>query len=626
MRPPVILMAFANNNDEYLNSLKTERDEIGNILFEKQSQGYYLFDDDTSTLENLRQKLFRYRPQVNILHYAGHANSSQLLFEDQTTYSAGLLESLKTQKNLKLVFLNGCSTKAQKDKLLEIGVPAVIATSVKVNDDTARKFAIEFYQNLNDGKTLKEAFQIASGVKTGKDGLNLTDSKRSLGSLIIGDDDDEDTTDTLAWGLYISPANRDVLDWKLPNKSFYELVLKQGIDIVSSKDNADNNLLLKTLYNVLMTFSEDLEMFAELEKRYGENFDIKDFDVRIVKNAIINSLPSPIGEQVRKLLVSDEDSEDEFPELQRLRFLINTYSVMVDILTFIMLSQLWDELSKKNTENELVIDDELKKLIYQFFNQNASERQGYDSIPLIQDIRQLFEENKIAFFVDEIMQLKVLLADTNGEFTKAYLHFKNIKQKYKDINEASFTENPNEKEIIIDCKETEVQLCNIFKELGFCARYKFATIKDIRIEKKKNRNAIYKHKMVKLDYVLVGFADKNEDFENFTDSNAVIIYKTENRKVQAYNLYPFVIDINALLSEDLSKIYFFSHYTSGNSLQTNCTYRFVKNINRNKDCLQIPLGQDFFNSKRSLKLSEEDTKHVFNETLETIEEFIANFK
>ncbi len=632
MRPPVILLTFANNNEENLKELNAEKAALADLFVEKQSQGYFLFDNNTMTVEKLRHQLFKYKPQVCILHYAGHANGSQLLFEDQKAYSSGLMESIKDQTNLKLVFLNGCSTKGQVENLLKNGVPAVIATSVKVNDTTARLFAVDFYKNLIDGKTILEAFKIASEIVTSKDGSSVNESKRSLGYAI--GEEEEENSDAIAWGLYIG-KKKEVLDWKLPDTSYYELIIKSKIGNTQNADIEGNSLLLQTLYNVLMTFSDDLEMFKELGVKYEKQGNIEDFDIREVKNAIINSLPSPIGEQVRKLLVPEDNNDDELPEEARLRFLINTYSVMVDLLTFIMLSQLWDVYEKRKPKEEskdskeispppLLINDNLKEMIKDFFLQEAIERQGHDAIPLIAAIRELFIEQNVNFFVDEIIQLKELIDDANGEFFKAYIYLKDIKNKYKDINNISA--NFGENEIKKDCAETENQLCSIFKELGFCAKYKFATIKDINIVKKKNEPPIFKHKMVKLDYVLVGFADKNQDFDNFTDSKAVIIYKIENKKVEAFNLYPFVIDINALLEENLSKIYFFSHYTHTTDIETNCTYKFVKNINREKDSLQIPLKDDFFNAKRGLKLSVEETNKVFNETLETIEEFILNFK
>jgi len=212
--------------------------------------------------------------------------------------------------------------------------------------------------------------------------------------------------------------------------------------------------------------------------------------------------------------------------------------------------------------------------------------------------------------------------ERDSEFFGAYLNITRIKSKYRDF---AAMEDLDDRETGEDCQKAEASLCIMFKELGFCARYKFATIKNIYINKKKNQPAVYQHKMVKLDYVLVGFTDKMEDFENFTDSNSVVIYKIENKNLSAFNLYPFVIDMNALISEKLSKIYFFYNYDPGAATAT-CTYNFIKNINEKKDRLQIPALPNFLRTKTDLKISQEELETIGPDILQSVEGFISYFK
>ncbi|MBK7337849.1 MAG: CHAT domain-containing protein [Saprospirales bacterium] len=68
---------------------------------------------------------------------------------------------LSHQKDLKLVFLNGCSSKAQVEVLFEHGVKAVIATNSRVKDNKSRIFAEYFYKAFATGKTIREAFDSA---------------------------------------------------------------------------------------------------------------------------------------------------------------------------------------------------------------------------------------------------------------------------------------------------------------------------------------------------------------------------------------------------------------------------------------------------------------------------------
>ncbi|OJV22653.1 MAG: hypothetical protein BGO21_05720 [Dyadobacter sp. 50-39] len=609
MRPPVILCAFANSSDAYLSQLEKEKEAISDALRERQGKGHLLLDTDPRTVKKLRDRLLLYQPQVEIIHYAGHANGSQLLMEDATIYGAGLLESIRLQKNLQLVFLNGCSTQEQVDQLLDAGVRAVIATSIDIGDDTATRFAEDFYQKLASGHSIDDAFRLATEIVTAKNNatLNTTEHQdRGIARLIKAPNTGP------AWGLYLNKNHLGAARHQLVDKSFYELHIKSQID---TKFNTSEDAILASLYNVLMTFSDELPMFEDLEKKYGEQWDPRKFDVREVKNAIINSLPSPIAEQVRKLLVT----EDEPLASERLRFLINTYTVMADLLLFIMFSQLWDALVQERIP---VLENPLKERIGSFFQLGQQERQAYDVIPLIRAIHDKLKAHNVPLFVNEMAHLADLMDERDGEFFAAYAHLTGIKSKYCDL---AAMDDLDEADCRQDCLITEANLCIMFKELGFCARYKFATIKNIYINKKKNQPAVFQHKMVKLDYVLVGFTDKMEDFENFTDSNSVVIYKIENKKLCAFNLYPFVIDMNALISEKLSKIYFYYNYDKGASAAT-CTYNFIKNINEKKDRLQIPALPNFLRTKTDLKISQEELETIGPEILESVEVFISYFK
>ncbi|MCF0069579.1 CHAT domain-containing protein [Dyadobacter sp. CY261] len=609
MRPPVILCAFSNSSDAYLSQLEKEKEAISDALRERQAKGHLLLDTDGRTIKKLRDRLLLYQPQVEIIHYAGHANGSQLLMEDATIYGAGLLQSIRLQKNLQLVFLNGCSTQEQVDQLLDAGVRAVIATSIEIGDDTATRFAEDFYTKLAKGHSIDEAFRLATEVVTAKNNASVNTSDnpgRGLMSLI------KPPNSGPVWGLYLHKNHPEAAGHRLSDKSFYELHIKSQID---SKFNTSEDAILAALYNVLMTFSDELPMFEDLEKKYGEQWDPRKFDVREVKNAIINSLPSPIAEQVRKLLVT----EDEPVASERLRFLINTYTVMADLLLFIMFSQLWEALVQGKVP---VLEDHLKEHISAFFLLNHQDRQAYDVIPLVRLIHDKLKAHDIPLFVNEMSHLADLMDEKDSEFFGAYLNITRIKSKYRDL---AAMEDLDDRESQQDCQKTEVSLCVIFKELGFCARYKFATIKNIYINKKKNQPAVYQHKMVKLDYVLVGFTDKMEDFENFTDSNSVVIYKIENKNLFAFNLYPFVIDMNALISEKLSKIYFFYNYDKGATNAT-CTYNFIKNINEKKDRLQIPALPNFLRTKTDLKISQEELETIGPDILHSVEGFISYFK
>lgn len=161
-KKPVILLAFANSHEGqrgFLRGLAKEQSEIEEAL-EAASQVCDLQVRSNATLEDIVDSFLKHRDRVAILHYAGQANSYQLLLETdagalEAANAAGISQFLAQRRGLKLVFLNGCSTQSQVDDLHRAGVPAVIATTRPVDDTQALNFAQTFYKALSTGSSVR---------------------------------------------------------------------------------------------------------------------------------------------------------------------------------------------------------------------------------------------------------------------------------------------------------------------------------------------------------------------------------------------------------------------------------------------------------------------------------------
>jgi phosphoribosylformimino-5-aminoimidazole carboxamide ribonucleotide (ProFAR) isomerase len=96
-------------------------------------------------------------------HYGGHAGGQQLDLEGGAGQALGLAHLLGRQatQQLQIVFLNGCSTKEQVDRLLKLGVKVIIATSVAIKDKKAVEFAYRFYRKLANNGSIRQAFDNA---------------------------------------------------------------------------------------------------------------------------------------------------------------------------------------------------------------------------------------------------------------------------------------------------------------------------------------------------------------------------------------------------------------------------------------------------------------------------------
>jgi hypothetical protein len=217
----VIITAFANP-DKDLN-VAEEKKQIQRIIEPLERDGVIkkLVIRDQTSQDDYFEAINTWENQINIFHFGGHANAEQLGLENQNTFFSPVFKQLVTQnkQSLKLVFLNGCSTKWHVEKLLSLGVKAIIATKAKVNDDLARKFAVCFYDALAKGKTIQEAFETAHDQAQSKENKKQSRRFRFLGaakkwSKVMSDIKESKDVEEFPWGLYFND-DAQALDYKL---------------------------------------------------------------------------------------------------------------------------------------------------------------------------------------------------------------------------------------------------------------------------------------------------------------------------------------------------------------------------------------------------------------------------
>lgn len=172
-KPPIIFLAFANDredNTRYLRGLATELSGIRMALKPaKQAGKVEIVERANASLSDIIDVFTdpEYQGRIKIFHYAGHANSYQLMLESakgtaEYANIEGFSRFLARQNSLSLVLLNACSTKGQVDYLLNAGIPSVIATSTVISDNIATHFAIRFYKSIASYLPASQAYQDAS--------------------------------------------------------------------------------------------------------------------------------------------------------------------------------------------------------------------------------------------------------------------------------------------------------------------------------------------------------------------------------------------------------------------------------------------------------------------------------
>lgn len=215
--PNVPLFFFAFSNSQEHNSLKGIEKE-SKVLYElllplKKARQIDLLREHHTDQETIPQRLTDFKNQIYIFHYGGHADGKHLFFENRKGHSQGLAQLLSLQKSLRLVFLNGCETQLQAREYIEAGIPAVIATTRRIEDADAVYFAENFYRALIEQQNLGEAFSTACGaLKTKSDSYNIDSDE--LVVLRSAKWNWETSKSDQPWCLYINKKN--VLDWQIP--------------------------------------------------------------------------------------------------------------------------------------------------------------------------------------------------------------------------------------------------------------------------------------------------------------------------------------------------------------------------------------------------------------------------
>ena len=303
-----------------------------------------LFIEPTTTITDLSKRIIEFKNRIHLFHYAGHADSEQLMLRDQTADAGGIAQLLAIQKNLKLVFLNGCSTQDQVALLLSLGIPAVIATSVPIEDPSALEFANMFYGALGREHTIQESFDIAAANHQAKTG--------DRPSIFRGLDLNENQTTEMPWGLYINPDLPHALDWKIPRQSASSFIIRNA-GMSYGRQVSMNKKLVETIANTIEPYSESVQSLVREAKRRQRSPSLRDLRV-----AIIDAFPTPLGTHLRKLLLSEEIST------KRLQNIVNVYSIATQMLGYVLLAQLWDE---KHQNESFFIPEAQQSVIRQFY-------------------------------------------------------------------------------------------------------------------------------------------------------------------------------------------------------------------------------------------------------------------
>lgn len=516
---PIIFITFANDPDAHLGLLKEESRRLHGALEELDRKEYLkLIREESAQVKDIFDTFNKNKDRIAIFHYAGHASGTSLELEEGEGNAGGLAKLMAEQEGLQLVFLNGCSSKGQVKGLLDAGVPAVIATSVPIDDRKAMEFSQQFYLALANRRTIEQAFNTAKAYLETKFSKSVEVVMRDA-SWVSGDTSSGSMD--MPWGLYVQEAKkREIYDWKLP--FFRPVGLPQDMIQYIGKSFTANRFIVLVL-DEMCKYNPDI--YAQMVEQRGEETIKK--DSKHYPWLVIENFPWPIGSQIRLLRFYDKAN------VERLEHLVSTYIVTSQLLYYILLSDLWEqgrEADKAPKWKNLSLD-----------------KTSFKTFDFLAKIPAAYAEVKKAGtpFIGEFSLLTEALGNADSPLSKAHGFLENLRGKLAD--------SPPTADLDKLCMKTEQAVSIVLRAAAFLARYRLLTVRNVSITKPRFAPVAYELDMGPLNATQGTGLNLYQDAthrrkESYSDSSSIVLVPSENNLTQSLNLSPFVVDKNTFVS------------------------------------------------------------------------------
>lgn len=247
-----------------------------------------------------------------------------------------------------------------------------------------------------------------------------------------------------------------------------------------------------------------------------------------------------IGSQLRRLFAIGKDpNTNQQKKIQDyIKQCKRTYRVSLQLINFLFLSKLWDE----KILNPGINTD--YGPIHEFFS-GQSPLELAELRALFTTLIQVFQENELEFplGMDELGNIDRFKQDDSA-FTLTCLEIEKLEQVEKNGNQYSAWHY----------QTAFTALTDMLTEFRFFANYKLITLKKVEYEEARNSTARY----IK-DFNVLEKKEENKQnrvlkYDMKPSPGYSVLFQNNKRVV---NLFPFLIDYNALANENDFQIYFF---------------------------------------------------------------------
>jgi hypothetical protein len=287
-----------------------------------------------------------------------------------------------------------------------------------------------------------------------------------------------------------------------------------------------NEELIRSVFAEMLKHKPSLVKYTMAD----EDEEEEEVDYRILGDQVIKNFPWPIGVELRRLFSGSMRQLDRM----RLDQIFKTIERSMQFISFVMIAQLWHDRNagKVNIPESFSKDFESRFMVLSLGNFTW----------IIRAIGSMYKEQGCVWFLEEI-----------GEnFDKKF--FAALDFWVPERNEIGHYQiNLTQEEIEKRCVEYEEKLMLILLKMAFLAKYRLVSVREIRVNKPKYKEAHFKHVIDLLNSSDSDFAAKEVDETHYAESNAVLMMKSIKSFGDYLNLSPLIIDTNGEVIDDKEK-------------------------------------------------------------------------
>jgi hypothetical protein len=276
-----------------------------------------------------------------------------------------------------------------------------------------------------------------------------------------------------------------------------------------------NESLIRAVFEEMLKYRPALSKYSMMDD--DEEEDVVDF--RVLGDQIIKNYPWPVGVELRRLFSAS------MRELNRMRLdqIFKTIERTMQFVSFVMLSQIWHDSNK----TKIKIPDNLK----QEFGNRISVLSMGNYTWLIRTLGNMYKDQGCEWFMSEMCE--------NFD-KKFYAALDFWVPERNDIGHYQI--NLTQEEIEKRCVEYEEKLTLILVKIAFMAKYRLVSVREIKVNKPRNKDARFHHVIDLLNSSDSDFAAKEIEEDVFSESHSVLLMKTIKSMDEYLNLSPLIID------------------------------------------------------------------------------------